>query len=92
MIWNPWKRIRQLETDLAVLSERLDYETEEADRRIGNAIAGHYNRIQYEDRYRAAQLEQLTKAHIDLAGMRPAYFTGPADLASFFAETKGEGQ
>ncbi len=71
MIWNPWKRIRDLEQMNAILADRLEYETEEADRRIGNVIAAHYRRIEHENRYRDEMLRVTQHRMADVSSYMP---------------------
>lgn len=73
MTWNPWKRIRELETTIAVLNERLQYETEEADRRIGHSIAAHYTEMEQRNRYRDALLAQTQQSLLDITSVSPLH-------------------
>lgn len=65
MIWNPWKRIRELEARNAYLEGKLDYMEEDVRRHVSDAVYHGIEREVYRRRQLEAQnahlLEQATK-------------------------------
>ena len=66
MIWNPWKRIRELEARNAYLEGKLDYMDEDVRRHVSDAVYHGIEREVYRRRQLEAQnahlIQQMTTA------------------------------